>query len=174
MPMPPCPTNPLLVLVPRHPNRGDAIATLLQNRALPFTRHSMGEAPAPDTKVHLVDSFGDTGAVYDAVPIAFVGGSLLPGPGGHTPYEPAALNCAILHGPHVENFDAAYQAFKTTGGAGEVTDAKTLTHRLADLLSNADTLATMQAGAKREYERHSGAVARTLDLVTNMLSQGEK
>ncbi len=168
------PDQPLLVLVPRHPNRGDAIATLLQDRALPFTRHSSGETPAPDTKVHLVDSFGDTGAVYGAVPVALVGGSLLPGPGGHTPYEPAALNTAILHGPHVENFAAAYQALQATGGAREVADANALTQALTDLFANAGTLAAMQAGATREYDRHGGAVARTLDLVMNFLPKGPK
>jgi 3-deoxy-D-manno-octulosonic-acid transferase len=97
-----------LILVPRHPNRGDAIAELLRAKGLQVAQRSKDEPIAPDTDVYLADTLGEMGIWYRMASVSFVGGSLVD-VGGHNPFEPALLGSAILHGPHVRNFIDGYR-----------------------------------------------------------------
>jgi 3-deoxy-D-manno-octulosonic-acid transferase len=82
----------LLLLVPRHPDRFAAVAELLERRRVSFQRRSLGETPARNDTVFLVDSLGELPKFYAAADVAFVGGSLVP-IGGHNLLEPAVLGC---------------------------------------------------------------------------------
>lgn len=165
--------NPMLVLAPRHPERGDDLAAELSRRDLVFSRHSKGELPDTQTQVHLMDVLGETGTVYAAVGFAFIGGSLVPDPGGHTPYEPLALGCAILSGPHVRNFDAAYKFLQTEGAAYILPDSPALAGNVADLLQSKTRLITMQNSAQKMQSTQGGATDQTLDLIATFLPQGK-
>lgn len=105
----------LLILAPRHPKRGDAVARLITAQGLGFARRSSG-APMPARGVYLADTMGEMDLWYAAAGVCFVGGSLVD-KGGHTPWEPLRHGAAILHGPHVANFAAAYAALDACGGA---------------------------------------------------------
>eukprot|EP00741_Cyanophora_paradoxa_P012250 tig00020603_g11837.t1 len=94
----------LTILAPRHPERGAAAAALAATRGLRSARRSLGEPLLPGTAVYIVDTLGELPAFYACVPACFVGGSLYPGIGGHNFLEPAAASCAVLQGPHTENF----------------------------------------------------------------------
>ena len=129
-------TNPrlLLVLVPRHADRGDAVAGLLQAGGWAFTRRAAGEAPEREAQVYLADTMGELGLWYRLAPISFVGGSWEP-VGGHNPFEPAALGSAILHGPYVTNFVDIYQRLAEARAARLVSAPQTLAEALEELLS---------------------------------------
>ncbi len=105
----------LLILCPRHPDRGDAVAALA-----PMTRRSQGEGPSG--AVWLTDTLGETGLWYRLAPVTFLGGSLSPA-GGHNPWEAARCGTAILHGPQVPNAAAAYAALDAAGAAATVSAA---------------------------------------------------
>ncbi|MDO5642671.1 MAG: glycosyltransferase N-terminal domain-containing protein [Paracoccus sp. (in: a-proteobacteria)] len=103
-----------LIIAPRHPARGDAVATLIAARGLyPARRSEAADETAP---VLLADTLGEMDRWYDAAGICITGGSLVP-KGGHTPWEPAAHECAILHGPQVANFAEDYALLHAAGGA---------------------------------------------------------
>lgn len=104
-----------LIIAPRHPRRADEIAALAQARGLPLARRSDGEPPG-DRPVYLADTMGEMAAWYRLAGAALVGGSLS-GHGGHTPYEPAAGGCAILHGPDTATFADAYARLGHDGSA---------------------------------------------------------
>ncbi|MEM9148797.1 MAG: 3-deoxy-D-manno-octulosonic acid transferase [Pseudomonadota bacterium] len=140
------PEASLLVLAPRHPDRGDEIAGLAEAAGLPHVRRSRGEMPGPSTRVWLADTLGEMGLWYRLAPAAFLGGSLVP-MGGHTPFEPAALGAAILHGPHTENFQPAYGALACAGGAWALADAAELGPAVAHLLGDPEARRTMIAAA---------------------------
>lgn len=112
-----------LILAPRHPRRAPEIARLIAARGLGYTTRSGGEAP--EQPVLLADTMGEMANWYAAAGICFVGGSLVP-KGGHTPFEPAAYGCAIVHGPSCANHAAAFAALDAAGAALAVTDAPTL------------------------------------------------
>ena len=83
-----------LVLIPRHPERGDDVESTIRAAGLTLSRRSRGEEIGPRTQVYLADTLGETGTWYALSPIVFLGATLVP-KGGHNPYEPA------MHGPAV-------------------------------------------------------------------------
>lgn len=105
-----------LILAPRHPDRGDAIAALIAARGLSFVRRSAGADDAPPGGVLLADTLGEMARWYARAGICIIGGSLQDH-GGHTPWEPAAHGCALIHGPHVGNFVEAFDALDEIGRA---------------------------------------------------------
>jgi 3-deoxy-D-manno-octulosonic-acid transferase len=163
------PGAPLLLLVPRHPERGAALAEDLRRRGLAFTRHSLGQSPDQATRVHLVDAIGLTGTVYAAAELALVGGSLVPGIGGHTPFEPAASGCAVLTGPHVANFAAPYRELVGAGAALVLAAPDRLLPEVARLLGDPGARAGMQAAARAAHAAQAGATAATLALVARII-----
>jgi len=103
-----------LILVPRHPERFDDVASLLDRSRLPWQRRSTlsADAPAPslqppapklEPRVLLVDAVGELGHWWGTAQIAFVGGSLT-SRGGQNMIEPAGYGCAISFGPNTWNF----------------------------------------------------------------------
>ena len=153
----------LLILVPRHPERGDTVEKLLRQDGWAVARRSRGESPTLETQVYLADTLGETGLWYHLAPIAFVGGSFTP-VGGHNPYEPAHFDCAILHGPLYANFALAYGGLEAADAAIEVEDATALgltvsgligSQRQTELAQNAQSFIA-SAGNNRAY------VAQTL------------
>lgn len=112
----------LLLVVPRDPPRGAAVAAAARAAGLGATLHSAAQPPGG--AVHVADEFGTLGLWYRLAPTALIGGSFGPTE-GHNPWEAAALGCAILHGPRVANFQADFAALDAAGAALPVT-AETL------------------------------------------------
>lgn len=111
----------LLVLVPRDPSRLLALN-------MPFVKRSTGTALAAEP-LYLADTFGELGLWYRLAQAALVGGSFGPVE-GHNPWEPAALGCAVLHGPRVGNFTTDYKALHEVDAARAVADAEDLARAL--------------------------------------------
>jgi 3-deoxy-D-manno-octulosonic-acid transferase len=154
----------LLLLVPRHPDRFDAVAEQLRHGAVRFTRRSGGELPDGATQVVLVDTVGELAALYAAADVAFVGGSLVP-IGGHNLLEPAALGLPVLTGPsHFASQDIARLLIQQ-GAALEVQDAGELAAALARLLGDLTERQRMGAVGRRLVESNRGSVARLLELI---------
>jgi 3-deoxy-D-manno-octulosonic-acid transferase len=118
----------LTLIAPRHPARAAEIAAILADFGLKLAQRSAGAAIAADTDIYLADTMGELGLFYRLAGIAFVGGSLTPR-GGHNPFEPARLGCAVLHGPDMRNCAdlaaalAAAGASKTVGNDAELAGA---------------------------------------------------
>lgn len=103
-----------LMLAPRHPARAAAIRAEAERLGLTVAQRSEGETP--EAQVYLADTMGELELWYRLAGAALIGGSLVD-KGGHTPYEPAALGCAILHGESTTNFAATYERLDEGGGA---------------------------------------------------------
>ena len=123
----------VLVVVPRHPERGGALAREAQSRGLPALCRSEGASLPGAGPVYIADTLGELGLWYRGLPVAFIGGSF-GGIGGHNPYEPAALGTAILHGPDIANFGGIYRDLDAEGGACPVAGADGLGAALLDRL----------------------------------------
>lgn len=142
----------LLVLAPRHPERGDEVAGLVAGKGFRSVRRSAGEVPATDTQVWLADTLGEMGLWYRLAPVAFVGGSLV-AVGGHTPFEPVQLRCTVLHGPHVANFAPSYAALDGAGGALAVADAGEIALAVDGLFADAGMAEAMRGRAHEVHAR---------------------
>ena len=120
-----------LILVPRHPERGDEVAEILDQSGLAWRRRRDGP-PGAVGSVYLADTLGELGLWYRLAQAAYVGGSL-GGIGGHNPYEPIALGTPVLHGPDTANFADVYRALDAAGGAHVVASSAELAAALTDL-----------------------------------------
>lgn len=138
----------LLILVPRHPERADAIAKQITDAGLTQARRSKTDPLTDTTQVYLADTLGETGLWYALSPITCLCGSFTP-VGGHNPYEPAHAGSAILHGPLYANFAKTYPELDSADAALEVADAETLATQLDTLLTAPATLDTLRDNARR-------------------------
>lgn len=99
---------PLLIVVPRHPERGAEVAAALAARGLKVARRSQGETPDPEVQAYVADTLGELGLFYRLADVVVLGGSLVPGLSGHNPLEPARLGLAVISGPHHDAFAEVY------------------------------------------------------------------
>ncbi|WP_299296624.1 3-deoxy-D-manno-octulosonic acid transferase [uncultured Tateyamaria sp.] len=136
-----------LILVPRHPERANQIVALIEQTGLNTARRSTGANLGQGIQVYLADTMGETDLWYTLSPIVFLGGSFAP-VGGHTPYEPAAADTAILHGPLYDNFSDVYATFLAQDASVQVKDAETLCEAVRTLLDHPARAARLARNAR--------------------------
>jgi len=164
------PAEVLLVLVPRHPQRFDAVATLIEAAGLKYQRRSAldGTELKADTRVLLGDSLGELFAYYAACDVAFIGGSLMP-LGGQNLIEAASVGRPVLVGPYTFNFEEATRLAIEAGAALRVGDAPALLEHALKLLGDEAARTRMGEAGLAFAARHRGAAARVEALVSPLL-----
>jgi len=159
----------LLVIVPRHPQRFDAVSELIRSCGLAVQRRSDGLAVAATTQVWLGDSMGEMFAYYGTCDLAFVGGSLLDY-GSQNLIEPCAVGVPVLLGPSTFNFAEAAREALAAGAATQVSDAAGLVEEFGALLADPECRRRMGAAGLAFASRHRGATDRTLALIGRVLA----
>lgn len=162
----PAPT--LVIIVPRHPQRFNEVAGLIEGRGLRVQRRSTGEPVAAETQVLLGDTMGELYAYYGASDAAYVGGSLLP-LGGQNLIEACAVGTPVLVGPHTFNFAEATEQAIAAGAAQRIANAEELLSHAAALLSYAQARSTMGKAGRQFIATHRGATHKTLELIRSFL-----
>jgi 3-deoxy-D-manno-octulosonic-acid transferase len=153
------PPRTLTIIVPRHPQRFDAVAGLLTARGVAFARRSADLPIDAACAVLLGDSLGELLGYYTAADVAFVGGSLLP-LGGQNLLEPIAVGTPTLVGPHTFNFAEATASAVAAGAALRVRDADALLEEVGRLLADAPRRAGLRDASLAFHASHRGAVDR--------------
>ncbi|HHB12701.1 MAG TPA: 3-deoxy-D-manno-octulosonic acid transferase [Chromatiales bacterium] len=125
---------PVLALVPRHPERGPAIAARLRAAGFGVAVRSRGEPPAE--RIWLVDTLGEALRFMAHAELVFMGGSLVPA-GGHNLLEPARLGRAVVVGPHMEDFAQETEDLVEAGAVVQVDDEGEAGRTIARLLADA-------------------------------------
>jgi 3-deoxy-D-manno-octulosonic-acid transferase len=156
--------NALLIIAPRHPERGEDIAALADDAPLRSRAGAVGDAAC-----YIADTLGEMGALYDLAPVALIAGSLLPHLRGHNPIEPAKLNSAILTGPYVESFREVFDALFAAGGAIGVSDAQTLASEVMRLWRDETARASQLAAARSIVNQGAEAFERTVSALAAMI-----
>ena len=163
--------RPLLVIVPRHPQRFEAVAELIAGSSLAMSRRSAwpgDERPAAavDASIWLGDSMLEMVAWYALADVALLGGSFAP-LGGQNLIEAAACGCPVVMGPHTFNFADAAELALAAGAATRVADMAAGVDAAVALA--ADRSASMRADQSRhalEFSNaHRGAAARTASRI---------
>jgi len=149
----------LLIIAPRHPERGDAIEALTGGVRRRSRNESLGDAG-----VYLADTLGELGTLYDMAPVTLVAGSLLAHLKGHNPIEPAKLGAAIVTGPYVESFEDVFEALFAAGGAVKAQDAPGLAAEVARLWRD-------DAARQRQLEAASTIAALGADAFNDTIAQ---
>lgn len=158
----------LSVIVPRHPQRFDEVASLLTQRGIRFQRRSENCPIAADTQVVLGDSMGEMFAYYAACDLTFIGGSLLPF-GGQNLIEACAVGKPVVIGPHTYNFAQASILADEQGAAMRVQDAYGLADTLQHLLQHPEKLRQMGNAGLAFVNANRGATERALLLISQSM-----
>lgn len=160
----------LLLLVPRHPERFDAVAALIAQRGLSVVRRSSGAVVDADGAVLLGDTMGELLLLLGCADIAFVGGSLI-ARGGHNMLEPAAWGLPIITGDSDFNFREISLLLQQAGALVKVADTNALTETLATLLDDAAERQQRGAAARQVVEQNRGALEKLLDVIDQQLTR---
>jgi 3-deoxy-D-manno-octulosonic-acid transferase len=172
----------VLVIVPRHPQRFDGVARLIEQSGLKLVRRSAiplpdafapGEPPPlppladlTELEVLLGDSMGELPLYFGAADIAFVGGSLVE-VGGHNVLEPAAAGLPVLFGPHMFNFEQARAQLLQHGAGRQVESLLGLEPALAALFQDAGARQKMGQAGREVMRSNRGALQRLVNVIAN-------
>jgi 3-deoxy-D-manno-octulosonic-acid transferase len=156
--------RPLLLVVPRHPQRFDEVAALAASRGLSLVRRSQwqAEGPTPDdaaADVWLGDTLGEMALYYGLADLGLQGGSFRPF-GAHNFIEAAACGCPMLLGPSVFNFAEAARLALHAGAAWQVADWGEAMQRVQTLLADPSALQRAAGAGEALAAEHRGAAAR--------------
>jgi 3-deoxy-D-manno-octulosonic-acid transferase len=154
----------LLVLVPRHPRRFEAVAEWLRREQVAVARQSRADPVSDATQVLLVDAMGLLLDFYAAGDVAFVGGSLV-AVGGHNLLEPAALARPIVTGPSHANAREVLQALLAVQAVRVVGNAAELGRAVTELLRDGEARQRMGAQALQVVTEGRGSCARVMALL---------
>ena len=157
----------LLVLVPRHPERFNAVVSLCEKFPLSVQRRSAATAIAPDCQVLVGDSMGEMWFYYALADIAFVGGSLVD-TGCHNVLEPAALGLPVLVGPSQYNFATICAQLEEAGALKTVADATALGREVMALLENPQWRKAMGSAGKLVLEQNRGVLQRLTAMLDSL------
>ncbi len=160
------------IIVPRHPQRGAAIAQMLQARGLRPAQRSLGQLPDRSVDTYIADTIGELDMFYKLAPIAFIGGSLVDR-GGHNPIEAMRQGAVVLVGPYQQNFADTYGPLIANRGAVIVHTAEEMASVAHRLLLDEAELAGMRSRASAALATISGALPRTLEALLEYLPSEE-
>lgn len=164
-------TDSLLVIVPRHPQRFDRVAKMIEQSGLPWARRSSEVALSPETAVWLGDSLGEMFAYLTASDLVLIGGSL-PALGGQNPIEACAVGKPVFFGPHMFNFHGTARALVANEAAEEISSVAEWLARGQQLLADPSDWEKRSAAAMEFTRAHRGAAQRTEDVLEASLQEG--
>ncbi|MFT5509749.1 MAG: 3-deoxy-D-manno-octulosonic-acid transferase [Hyphomicrobiaceae bacterium] len=150
----------LLILAPRHPDRGQALADLSARADLTAVRRQANKPITPDLNVYVADTVGEMGLFYSLASVAFVGGSLIER-GGQNPIEAIRFKTAVLTGPSQYNFADAYGELRRRDGVVEVLNAQDISLTTERLLTDDAARAQLLSNAANGLDAMVGALKVT-------------
>jgi 3-deoxy-D-manno-octulosonic-acid transferase len=163
----------LLIVVPRHPQRGEAVAARVRDacgRAAP--RRSQGNLPSTDAPVYVADTMGEMGTLFSAAPVALVAGSLLPHLKGHNPIEPIRCGAALLSGPFVESFSDVFAELEDAGALMIVRTPQEIAGAVAGIWREPVRRTALVAAGQAALTRGGDALDATLAAIMPLLPSG--
>ena len=164
------------LIVPRHPQRFDAVAALVQSHGFALSRRSLwGDGPpgggAGEPCIWLGDSLGEMALYYGLADVALLGGSFEP-LGGQNLIEAAACACPVLMGPHTFNFTEAAELAQAAGAALRVADLAQAVQTALALVHDKPRLQAARQAADGFARAHRGATERLADAIVRLFEGG--
>jgi 3-deoxy-D-manno-octulosonic-acid transferase len=154
----------LLILAPRHPERGVEIAA-----ALSAPRRALGQSPGPHDPIWIADTLGEMGLLFRLADLVVMGGSFPGGIGGHNPLEPARLGVPVLTGPDITNSADVYGEMLDEACALTARDGPDLRRKLAGLLGQPALRRRMSEAALGYAARQGESLSAALDDLAPLL-----
>lgn len=164
----------LWVIAPRHPQRFDDVAALLDDAGWRYARRSRGDEVDDRTAIVLADTLGELNVFYALADVAFVGGSLVAGIGGHNVIEPAAAACVFTTGPYVAEWRETMAPMIDAGGAVIADNASAVADTTSRWLDDDAFRATAGQRLAASAATHRGALDRTLRILNGVIAGADE
>jgi len=163
-----------VLIAPRHPERGPAIARLCEANGITAKRRGAGQHPNADDRLYILDTLGEMGSLFAVADVVFLGGSLRPY-GGHNPIEPARFGLPLITGPHIAKNSDEFARLTTLGAVRTITDhadsndgnalADAANASLVDRINRPQLADAIKAYAREAGKRAANAADYILDLL---------
>ncbi len=163
----------LTIIVPRHPERRSSIKESCETTGLSLCfRGNEHKLPTPQDDIYIADTLGELGLFYYISPIACIGRSLsADGGGGHNPIEAAQHNCAILHGPNVQNLQEIFDEMHKADAALQCSDTEELYQNLLSLFNDSEQVQNLQRKATSYANKKNGVVDVVMKEIIPLLDE---
>ena len=159
----------VLIVAPRHPERGPQVAEALAASGLRTARRATGEELTVDVDAYVADTLGEMGALYSAADAVVLGGSLVDGIGGHNPLEAARLGCAMVAGPFVANARSLYGELIADCAVIEARDGAALARHIRGLLRTSAIARRLGDAAQGFAARQAAELDAAMALIDPLL-----
>jgi len=163
-------SSALLILVPRHPERFESVASLLQARDCGYVRRSTGAVVSDQHQVLLGDTMGELLVLMAAADIVFMGGSLV-ATGGHNVLEPIALGVPTITGPHTFNFQAITEMLLQRKGLAVAGSAKDLASLCLSFFTDPELARDQASRGMDVLNENKGALNRQLNEIKALMDR---
>lgn len=160
----------VLIMVPRHPERFERVAQLIQQNGFGLFQRSQQQEIQAETQVYLADSMGELWLWYALASMAFVGGSFS-ATGGHNPLEPVRLGVPVVMGPHTFNFKVIVEQLMQAHALTQVDNAEALAQVWLNWLQQPEQARQAGLAGLRVRQANQGALDRQLGLVKKLLNE---
>lgn len=167
--------RPLFILIPRHPQRFDEAARLLDESGCRYARWSMlrddptASAAMASLDVVLGDTMGEMPFFYGAADIAIVGGSF-EAHGGQNFIEASASGVPVILGPHTRNFADAVISAKAAGAVAQVNSPEEAFVQVTTWLADPQAARLVGQAGRSWVNQHVGATARMIEAINELVA----
>jgi 3-deoxy-D-manno-octulosonic-acid transferase len=158
----------LTIIVPRHPSRGKDILTSVKSITSAVSLRSKSDPIESNTDIYIADTMGELGLFFQLTEIVFMGKSLVP-LGGQNPLEALRLECAVLHGPHMMNFQWMSEQMIKLGCSCQVENAVELAETISRLMSDNQMRGDMIKQGTAFIDSHAQVVELVADEIETLL-----
>ncbi|WP_420549831.1 3-deoxy-D-manno-octulosonic acid transferase [Curvivirga sp.] len=167
--------KPLLIIVPRHPQRGAEVFNIITASGFIAACRSKNEDIELSTEVYLADTLGELGLFYALSDIVIMGGSFSGKVGGHNPIEPALLDTAIVVGPDMSNFASITKTMLEDKAIKQIKNDEDLTNTISKLLIKSNRESSLKENANKWAGSQSKSILkRVKNMVLNHLPDYEE
>jgi len=162
--------NLKLIIAPRHPERFDAVAKVIENAGYNVCRFSKNEKLLGPNDVYLLDTIGQLANFYALATLAFVGGTIA-NVGGHNLLEPYLYAVPVVCGPHLFKTRETATILSKEKALYIANDAQEVKNKMIELLQNENLRKQMGAIGQRWLENNRGAVAKSIDAIAALFDE---
>ena len=160
----------LLVIAPRHPPRADALEEELTAAGFSVARRSQGDPLPGAGGVYLADTLGEMGLFLRLADAVVLGGSFVPGIGGHNPLEAARLGAGVITGPYTANAQEIFDEMLPEAAAIRARDDAALARHIEGLLAHPQIARRIGEAAQAYAQRQNATLAAALPLIESLVT----
>jgi 3-deoxy-D-manno-octulosonic-acid transferase len=160
----------ILMLAPRHPERFNEVAQLLDRHGMQSIKKTEieNDKSRNNYDVILIDTIGDLSKLYSIGTIIFVGGSLV-STGGHNVLEPVSYKKAVIFGPHMENFSEMSRILRESGGGLQVHNQEEFISKARMLLEDDAIRDGLGEVAFEVIAHNQGAITNAMEVIEKFI-----